>query len=152
MCACSVTSVVSDFLWCCGLQPANLRCPWDSPDDNIGVGCNALLQEIFLTQGSNLRRLHLLHCRRILYCWAIGEAQLLATIYYQYGLIGFYFIQGVIIPYCGCCGAQVVPDWIQGQSQGPRLVGDQKTCLQSFAWLYYYCCGSYCYLSSGVHL
>lgn len=50
----------------------------------------------------------------------------MATIYYQYGLIGFYFIQRVIVPYCGCSGAQVVPGWIQGQSQGPRLVGDQK--------------------------
>ena len=35
-----------------------------------GVGCHALLQGIFLTQGSNPG---LLHCR-ILYCWATGEA------------------------------------------------------------------------------
>ena len=39
-----------------------------------GVGCHALLRGIFLTQGSNLRLLHLLQCRRILYHWAIGEA------------------------------------------------------------------------------
>ena len=26
-------------------------CPWDSPGKNIGVGCHALFQEIFLTQG-----------------------------------------------------------------------------------------------------
>jgi len=26
---------------------------WDSPGKNTGVGCHALLQEIFLTQGSN---------------------------------------------------------------------------------------------------
>ena len=32
---------------------------------NTGVGCHALLQGIFPTQGSNLR---LLHCRQILYC------------------------------------------------------------------------------------
>ena len=37
---------------------------WDSPGKNIGVGCHALLQGIFLTQGSNLG---LLNCRQILY-------------------------------------------------------------------------------------
>ena len=41
-----------------------LYCPWNSPGKNIGVGYYALLQEIFLTQGSNL---HLPHCREILY-------------------------------------------------------------------------------------
>ena len=33
----------------------------DSPGKNPGVGCHALLRGIFLTQGSNLRLLHLLH-------------------------------------------------------------------------------------------
>ena len=37
-----------------GLQPARLLCRWDSPGENTGVGCHALLQGIFLTQGSNL--------------------------------------------------------------------------------------------------
>ena len=37
----------------------------DSPGKNTGVGCHALLQGIFSTQGSNLG---LLHCRQILYC------------------------------------------------------------------------------------
>ena len=36
----------------------------DSSGKNTGVGCNALLQGIFLTQGSNLG---LMHCRWILY-------------------------------------------------------------------------------------
>ena len=35
-----------------GLQPARLRCPWDSPGKNTGVGCHFLLQRIFPTQGS----------------------------------------------------------------------------------------------------
>ena len=48
--------------------------PPGSSGKNTGVSCHALLQEIFLTQGSNLRLLCLLHCRWILYCWAIGEA------------------------------------------------------------------------------
>ena len=34
---------------------------WDSPGKNTGVGCHALLQGIFLTQGSNSHLLHLLH-------------------------------------------------------------------------------------------
>ena len=37
-----------------GLLPARLLSPWDFPGKNSGVGCHFLLQEIFLTQGSNL--------------------------------------------------------------------------------------------------
>ena len=40
-----------------------LLCPRDHPGENPGVGCHALLQGIFLTQGSN----PLLHCKRILF-------------------------------------------------------------------------------------
>ena len=36
----------------------------DSPGKNTGVDCHSILQETFLTQGSNLG---LLHCRHILY-------------------------------------------------------------------------------------
>ena len=46
-------------LW--GLQPTRLLCPWDSPGENTGVGCCALLQGILPTQGSNSGFLHLLH-------------------------------------------------------------------------------------------
>ena len=45
-------------------KPARILCPWSSPGKNTGVGCHSLLQEIFLTQGSNLC---LLLCRQILY-------------------------------------------------------------------------------------
>ena len=38
-----------------------LWAPWDFPGKNTGVGCHFLLQEVFLTQGSNLRLLCLLH-------------------------------------------------------------------------------------------
>ena len=41
-------------------SPTRLLCPWDSPDKNTGVGCRALLQGLFQTQGSNLRLLWLL--------------------------------------------------------------------------------------------
>ena len=36
-----------------GPYPANL-CPWNSPGKDTGVGCQAFLQVIFHTQGSNL--------------------------------------------------------------------------------------------------
>ena len=55
--------VVSGSLQPHGLRPTRLLCPWDSPGKNTGVGCHALLQGIFPTQG-----LGLLHCRQILYC------------------------------------------------------------------------------------
>ena len=57
-------SLVSDSLRSHGLQPTRLLCPWDSPGKNTGVGCHALLQGIFPTQGSNPG---IPHCGRILY-------------------------------------------------------------------------------------
>ena len=51
---CSVASVAYDSVQPHGLQISRLLCPWDSPGKNTGVGCHALLQEIFPTQGSNL--------------------------------------------------------------------------------------------------
>ena len=60
---CVVASfLLSDSVWSHGLWPARLLCPWDSPGKNTGVGCNFLLQEIFLTQGLNLG---LRQCRQI---------------------------------------------------------------------------------------
>ena len=49
---------------------------WDFCDTNTEVGCHALLQGIFLTQGWNSRLLCLLHCRQILYCWPSQEGPL----------------------------------------------------------------------------
>ena len=43
------------------LQPTRLLCPWDSPGKNTGVDHHALLQGVFLTQGSNLTLLCLRH-------------------------------------------------------------------------------------------
>ena len=61
------SSVMSNSLRPCGLQPTRLLCPWDSPIKNTGVGCHVLFQGIFLTQESNPRLIHLLHCRQVLY-------------------------------------------------------------------------------------
>ena len=46
------------------LRPHGLCSPWNSPDQNIGVGSVSLLQGIFPIQESNHG---LLHCRQILY-------------------------------------------------------------------------------------
>ena len=54
-------SVMSDSLWPHGLWPTRFLCPWDFPGKNTGVGCHALLQGFFLTQGSNSSLLNFLH-------------------------------------------------------------------------------------------
>ena len=69
LCACSVTSVKSSSLWRYGLQPTRLLCPRGSPGKNAGVGCYALLQRIFLSQGSNRYLLCPLH-------WHVGSLSL----------------------------------------------------------------------------
>ena len=50
---CSAALVVSDSLQLYGPYPPRRHCPWDSPGKNTGVGCHALLQGIFPTQGWN---------------------------------------------------------------------------------------------------
>ena len=60
-------SLLSDSSQSDGLQPTRLLCPLNFPGKNTGVGCHFLLQGIFLTHGSNLLLMCLLHCRRILY-------------------------------------------------------------------------------------
>ena len=56
---------------CLTLRPHGLYSPWNSPDQNTGVGSLSFLQGIFPTQGSNRG---LLHCRRILYQLSHREA------------------------------------------------------------------------------
>ena len=59
---------MSDSLHHYRLWPARLLCRWL---ENIGVGCCALLQEIFPTQGWNPHLIHLLH-------WQAGSLPLVA--------------------------------------------------------------------------
>ena len=59
-----VGSVVSDSFATTWTAAHRLLCLWDSPGKNTEVGCRALLQGIFPTQGLNLC---LLHCRWIFY-------------------------------------------------------------------------------------
>ena len=67
--ACYITLVMSDSLRPHGWQLAKLLCPWDSPGKDTRVGCHALLQGIFPTQGSNSHFLRLLH-------WRVGSLPL----------------------------------------------------------------------------
>ena len=53
----------------CGLRPPRLLWPWDPPGKNTGVGCHALLQGIFLTQGWTL-------CLWNLLPWQVGSLPL----------------------------------------------------------------------------
>ena len=80
--ACSVASVVSS-----SLRSMDYSLPgssvWDSLGKNTGVGCYALFQGIFLTQGQNPRLLRLLRCRWILYHWATVAAQYICIYYTQ---------------------------------------------------------------------
>ena len=76
-------SVMSNSVRPYGLQLASLLCPWDSLGKDTRVGCYALLQGTFPTQGS---KPGLLHCRQILYHWATREAPVL-TIWGAYILI-----------------------------------------------------------------
>ena len=46
-------SVLSSSLQPCGLLALQAVCPWNCPGKDTGVDCHFLLQEIFLTQGSN---------------------------------------------------------------------------------------------------
>ena len=62
--SCSVTSVVSVLCEPVDCVAQQLLCQWDSTGKNTGMGCHALLQGTFPTQGWNSS---LLHCRRILY-------------------------------------------------------------------------------------
>ena len=52
----------------------------DSPGENTGVGCHALLQGIFPTQGSNPG---LLHCRRNLYRLSHQGDQIISDYIFQ---------------------------------------------------------------------
>ena len=64
LCVCAqLLSHVQIFLTPC-TAACQAFCPWDFPGKNTAVGCHALLQGIFPTEGS---KLHLLHLRQILY-------------------------------------------------------------------------------------
>ena len=64
---CSVCLVIQSYSTLCDTidySPRGSSVHVDSPDKNTGVGCHALLQEVFPTQGLNP---HLPHCKWVFY-------------------------------------------------------------------------------------
>ena len=72
-CACAQSLLA--FLTLCDLMGCIARqAPLTMRFSNAGVGCHALLQGFFPTQGSNVARLRFSHRTRILYRWATRKA------------------------------------------------------------------------------
>ena len=67
-CACYAKSLQQCLTLCNPMDcsPPGYSIHGDSPGKNTGVGCHALLQGIFLTQGSNL-------CLLSNLCWQVGS-------------------------------------------------------------------------------
>ena len=55
---CLVTMSCPTLLQPHNLQPIRFFCPWNFAGKNTGMGCQFLLQGVFLTQGSNPHLLH----------------------------------------------------------------------------------------------
>ena len=112
-----------------GLQPARLICPWDSPGKNTGVGCHALLQVIFLTQGSNPHLLYLLHWQADI-AWVVKITNLQLTQGEETTVVGFTF------HFLSHCTSP--RNWnhsqLQGSSKAPRKVSIQPVQRRDFTW------------------
>ena len=87
------------------MHAARLLCPWDSLGKNIGGDCYALLQGIFLTQGSNP---HLLRGRRILYHGATREVENDDTAHQNTGNAAKLVLTGEI------AAVNRLPEWCKG--------------------------------------
>ena len=72
----------------------------NSPGKNTEVGCHALLQGIFQTQGSNL---DIPHCRQILYHWATRKTLELFTNLLAFSLLQTYNYNCLIFWFHFCC-------------------------------------------------
>ena len=118
----------------------------DSPGKNMGVGCHALLQGIFLTQGSNSG---LPHCRRILYCLSqficldLPLRQRVLFVAYFYIFLWAEFLthmEKAMTPHSSTLGWKI--PWTEEpgglQSMGSLRVGhDWATSLSLFTFLYW---------------
>ena len=72
--------VLSNFS-CVRLFVTQTHLSRNSPGNNTGVGCHALLHGIRLKQGLNPCLLWLRHCTQIIYCWATMEAEKCSNYY-----------------------------------------------------------------------
>ena len=89
----------------------------DSPSKNTGVGCRALLQGIFSTQGSNL---DLLHCR-----WILNHLNYQGSFLWRRGKEGLYYFASQsrehsrLAPQELCCLIETVERFLT-KKQGPN--------------------------------
>ena len=142
-----------------GLQPARLLCPWDSPDQNTGVGCHFLLQGVFLTQGLSPG---LLRCRQILYLFEPPGASFCPSCSSLLSFLrGLFVFQGAaqtppvksLLSACwppSCSGPPVgvvsgslhlwpvpqrmPPETVSPREQGPRVLFTSLPCACSLNW------------------
>ena len=119
-----------------GLYPARLLCPWGSPGKNTGVGCHALLREIFPTQGSNTCLLSLLYWQVQLLLYPFCIHPLLCPVFQKAGTLQSAF------PWLPC---QLAPRWslsvgntarrlTDGKGNGFRLFLPFYLCLENHLW------------------
>ena len=121
-----------------GPQPTRLPRLWDSPGKNTGVGCHALLQGIFPTQGSNPCLLCLLH-------WQAGSLPLAppgkCTLSSSVQLLSC--VQLFVTPWTAACQASlsIINSWSLLKLMSTELVMPSNhlilclpfsSCLQSF--------------------
>ena len=92
--------VMTGSLW-----PHELYSPWNSPDQNSGVGSFSLLQGIFPTQESNR---DLLHCR-----WILGDPS--DKIYHYFRFFPLY------LPWSDVTGCQDLSFWMLSLKPGFSL-------------------------------
>ena len=95
------------------LRPHGLYNLWNSPGQNTGVGCHALLQGIFPTQGSNTG---LPHCRQVLYQLRHQGSPLLRMKLKRY----FFFFQ--IFPFQEKHSINIRISILDSKQQKPSLV------------------------------
>ena len=85
----------------CDPMDCSLFCPWDSLGKNTGEGCHALLQGIFLTQGSNLHLSHLGH-RQAVYLLLVPPGKPYFSLVQTKVFNIFYFGQSNLIFFLKC--------------------------------------------------
>ena len=121
----------------------------DSPDKNIGVGCYALLQGIFPTQGSNPG---LPHCRWIPYCLSHQGSPLPRIAAFKFIKIFPVKIYKALVHNRGCsryCGryAEVVPTFkkFKNKIKFKKIIKNKKKYIYLFryfwlCWLFVSAC------------
>ena len=76
--------------WTVARQGWDFLCLWDFPGKNTGVGCHALLQGIFPTQGLNPS---LPHCRQILNCLSHrGKPKVIVSLHVDTNSVFFEYV------------------------------------------------------------